>query len=80
MKRAAGFKEGLMDLLEKDIKLENFSDENWQYLFNAAELKTDRQRRERDDKLILEYLEQLVPLDATKHELLQRKLINKYNF
>lgn len=51
--KETGSKKGLKALFEKDIKLDIFSDDNWKYFFNAAELETERQKRERDDRLIL---------------------------
>lgn len=70
--------EGLKKLLKNGIKLDTFSDKNWQYLFNATGLVTERpwrQRRERDDKLILQYLERCVALEATEQYLIKKRLI-----
>ncbi|CAG2205356.1 unnamed protein product [Mytilus edulis] len=36
--------EGLKNLLRSDIKLDIFSDDNWDYFFNAAGLVTERQK------------------------------------
>ncbi|VDI74117.1 Hypothetical predicted protein, partial [Mytilus galloprovincialis] len=57
--------EGLTNLLKSDIKLDILTDENWTYFFNAAGLETERQKREKDDKKILQYLKGLAALDQT---------------
>ncbi|XP_071176976.1 uncharacterized protein [Mytilus edulis] len=56
---------GLTNLLKSDIKLDILTDENRTYFFNAAGLETERQRREKDDKKILQYLKGLAALDQT---------------
>ncbi|CAG2195129.1 unnamed protein product [Mytilus edulis] len=63
--------EGLKDLLQSGIKLDVFSDDNWHYFFNAAGLVTRRQKREKDDKKILQYLEGVaIEQDLRKNRLL----------
>lgn len=70
--------EGLKDLLRSDVKLDVFSDDNWHYFFNAAGLVTERQKRERDDKKILQYLEGVVTSERTpaiEQDLREKKLL-----
>lgn len=84
-KHGTGNIEGLKNLMKTEIKLDIFKDENWDYFFNAAGLVTERlcrQRRERDDKKILQYLERLVAFDkmqealeATKEDLQNNDLL-----
>lgn len=60
---------GLKKLLKNDIKLDIFTDDNWDYFINAAGLVTERpwrQRRERDDKIILNYLESMAAAEVTE--------------
>ncbi|XP_071149006.1 uncharacterized protein [Mytilus edulis] len=69
---------GLENLMRKEIKLDIFTDNNWQYFFNAAGLVTKRQRRERDDEKILQYLEGLVTSErilAIEQDLRKNKLL-----
>ncbi|XP_063412699.1 uncharacterized protein LOC134695391 [Mytilus trossulus] len=76
---------GLKDLLKSDIKLDVFTRDNWDYFFTAAGLVTERprrRRREKDDKKILQYLEDLVAfdrmqeaLDTTKLDMKNQKLL-----
>lgn len=72
--------EGLKDLLNSDIKLDTFTDKG-QYYFNATGLLTERQKRENDDKKILQYLKQSVgiigpeEIEVTKAYLQSQKLI-----
>ncbi|CAC5387346.1 unnamed protein product [Mytilus coruscus] len=63
--------EGLTNLLKSDITLDILTDENWKYFFNAAGLVTERQRREKDDKKILQYLKGLAALDQTNIDYLR---------
>ncbi|XP_052086475.1 uncharacterized protein LOC127723767 [Mytilus californianus] len=70
--------QGLKKLLKNDIKLDIFSDDNWDYFFNAAGLVTERpwrQRRERDDKIILNYLESSSAAEVTESHLTKNGLI-----
>ncbi|XP_071149326.1 uncharacterized protein [Mytilus edulis] len=67
-------KEGLRDLLRSGIKLDTFSDDNWHYFFNAAGwFNAERQRRESDDKKILQYLKGSVDIERKMEA--QKKLI-----
>lgn len=64
---------GLINLLKNEIKLDTFTDDNWEYFFEAAGLSseiqskekhlvTKRQKREEDDSKLLQYFNLLVPL------------------
>lgn len=57
--------EGLKKLLKSRIKLDIFTEDSWEYFFNITGLVTEkRQRREMDDKKILQYFEGLVSLET----------------
>ncbi|VDI53525.1 Hypothetical predicted protein, partial [Mytilus galloprovincialis] len=66
---------GLKNLLKGGIKLDIFTDENWKYFFNVTGLVTERrQRREIDDKKILQYFEGLVALETITNYLEAHRL------
>lgn len=84
--------QGLLKLLKNEIKLDTFTDDKWQYFFDAAGLSpkiqsreeplvTKREKRESDDRKLLEYLNIIHDLvqergiKLANHKIIEKKLL-----